>query len=179
MISEERIREIVERLAREIERDHPPGQTLVLVPAMKGAICFCADLMRKLHMPVELELLQPSSYHGQTRGELSLEGRLDPHRMAGEHVLLLDCVLDSGSTLAAMHRHAIARGPASVKTCVLVNKRVERAHEVQPDYVGVEIEDEFIVGYGLDCADRWRHLPYIALVPENERPEENTCNPDE
>jgi hypoxanthine phosphoribosyltransferase len=169
LISEERIREIVGRLASEVTADHPADETLVMVAAMKGAICFCADLMRQLDLPLELELLQPTSYHGRARGDLTLEGRLDVRLVAGEHVLLVDCVLDSGSTLGALHRHVAARGPASVKTCVLVSKQVQRAADVDPDYVGVEIGDEFIVGYGLDYADHWRHLPYIAVLqPERD-----------
>jgi hypoxanthine phosphoribosyltransferase len=163
---------MVQRLAQEIQRDHPPDEPLILVAAMKGAICFCADLMRKLSLPLELELLQPSSYHGTERGELALAGRLDAHRIAGERVLLIDTVLDSGATLGALHRHVRGRGPGGLATCVLVSKRVPRQEPVQVDYVGMEIDDEFIVGYGLDYDNRYRHLPYIAVLPPREQPGE-------
>lgn len=173
-IDAERIETLVSRLAREIEKDHPDDEPLVVVAAMKGALVFCADLIRKLHVPIELELLQPRSYKGAERGQLIVEGRLDGLRIAGRNVLLVDCVLDSGHTLRALRSEIAQHSPATVRTCVLLRKSVEREAPVEPEYVGMNVEDAFIVGYGLDHANRWRHLPYIAVLPLETRTETTT-----
>jgi len=156
----------VRRLAEQIRLDHPAGETLLIVAVLKGALVFLADLIRLLPIPVEIGLLRARSYAGARRSSppqvLDDVADLD---LRGRRVLLLDCVLDSGHTLSALRRMLLAREPASLKTCVLLSKRRRRAEPFVPDYLGLEIPDLFVVGYGLDHRGRWRHLPYIAELP--------------
>lgn len=171
IVDEAEIRALVRELAAAIAGDHPRGETLIVVATMKGALVLAADLVRQLPMPVEIELLHARSYDGTRRQDdvevLNDAGELD---LSGRHVLLLDCVLDSGRTLAALQQAIAARNPASLKTCVLLRKDRRRAVPIEPDYVGRDIPDTFVVGYGLDCADRWRHLPYVAELPQELAP---------
>lgn len=162
VVGEDEIRARVAELAAAISRDHPADEPLVVVAVMKGAIVFLADLVRRLQMPLEIELLRASSYDGDRRREVEIlddAARLD---LRGRHVLLLDTVLDSGHTLSAVRSAVLAAGPARLSTCVLLSKRRPRAMPIEPEYVGMEIPDVFVVGYGLDYGNRWRHLPYVA-----------------
>ena len=142
--------------------DHPDDEPLVVVAVMKGAVVFLADLVRNLRMPLEIELLQARSYDGKSRREVELLDDAAELDLRGRHVLLLDTVLDSGHTLSAVRSALLAGGPARLSTCVLLSKRRPRAVDIVPEYVGMEIPDVFVVGYGLDHDNRWRHLPYVA-----------------
>ena len=170
LIDEAQIAEHVRRLADAIARDAAPDEPLVIVAVMKGALVFLADLVRCLPMPVEIELVEAKSYRGTRRQErvevLSDAGALG---LAGRHVLLLDCVLDSGSTLRALRGELASAAPASLRTCVLLRKERADAVEVEPEYVGLDVPDVFLVGYGLDHANRWRHLPFVAELPPEDR----------
>jgi hypoxanthine phosphoribosyltransferase len=162
ILGEDEIRARVAELAAAISRDHPDDEPLVVVAIMKGAVVFLADLVRHLHMPLEIELLKARSYDGERRREVRIlddAAELDLH---GRHVLLLDTVLDSGHTLSAVRNALLAAGPARLSTCVLLSKRRPRSVSIEPEYVGMEIPDVFVVGYGLDHNNRWRHLPYVA-----------------
>jgi len=162
IVGQEALRARVAALAAAINRDHPEGEQLVVVAIMKGAIVFLADLMRNLSMPLQIELLTARSYHGARRREVQVlddAAELDLH---GRRVLLVDTVLDSGHTLAAVRDILLKKEPASLATCVLLSKRRERDVPIEPEYVGMEIPDVFVVGYGLDHGNRWRHLPYVA-----------------
>ena len=166
LVAEAEIRGLVRRLADDIARGHPAGVPLVVVGAMKGALLFMADLVRCLPMPIEIETLRACSYDGTERGEgVRILDDVDALELTGRHVLLVDTVLDSGHTLAALRDALTARGPASLRICVLLRKRREPAVPVRADYVGREIPDVFVVGYGLDHADGWRHLAYVAELP--------------
>jgi len=166
VVSEAEVREMVARLSAEIARDHPDDEVLYVVAIMKGALMFLADLVRHLTMPIEIELVNARSYQGtQRQSEVEILDDVASLPIAGRHVLLLDCVLDSGETLAALRRQVSARAPASLKTCVLLSKARERTTDLRPEYVGRTIPDVFVVGYGLDCGNRWRHLPYVAQLP--------------
>jgi hypoxanthine phosphoribosyltransferase len=166
LLGEAEIHQRVAELAVRIAEEHPAGEPLVVLGVMKGAVVFLADLIRRLPMPLEIELVAARSYRGRDRRDeielLDDVGQLDLSR---RHVLLVDCVLDSGSTLAAVRRAVAERGPASVKGCVLLRKDVPRVAGAEAEYVGFDVPDLFVVGYGLDHANRWRHLPYVAALP--------------
>jgi hypoxanthine phosphoribosyltransferase len=167
IVSEDDIRARVAELAAAIARDfaapdHPDDEPLVVVAVMKGAVLFLADLVRNLRMPLEIELLKARSYDGTERRQVELLDDAAELNLRGRNVLLLDTVLDSGHTLGAVRSALLARGPARLSTCVLLSKRRAREVDVRPEYVGMEVPDVFVVGYGLDHDNRWRHLPYVA-----------------
>ena len=166
ILSEERIRTLVAGLAQRIALDHPAGQPLVVLGTMKGALVFVADLIRRLPMRVELELVHARSYSGATRGDhVEILNDVSTMGLTGKHVLVVDTVLDSGQTLLALHAAVAPTRPASLKTCVLLRKARAKAPPVNPEYIGCDAEDVFLVGYGLDHGNGWRHLPYIAELP--------------
>lgn len=175
ILSEAEVRSTVRELAAAITQDHPHGEPLVVVAVLKGALVFLADLIRHLLMPLEIELVNARSYQGSRRQPVvEILDDVAELRLSGRHVLLLDCVLDSGHTLAALREAISAQSPASLKTCVLLRKerpgavlagKRDSSVPIEPEYVGVEIPDLFVVGYGLDHGNLWRHLPYIAELP--------------
>lgn len=170
LIPQSRIAERVRELARQITADHSPpalaGESEVtIVPILTGAMIFCADLIRHLPLPMRIGLLAVSSYPGQsirTQGSRILGEQLGDLR--GRHLLLIDDILDSGGTLKLVRSLLQERGPASVKTCVLLRKPTEGARATPVDYVGFDIPDEFVVGYGLDYDDLYRNLPDIVTL---------------
>ncbi|MFW6189483.1 MAG: hypoxanthine phosphoribosyltransferase [Planctomycetota bacterium] len=169
LVGAEELRECVEKLAAEILPDFSDEEPVVAVAVMKGAIVFLADLIRYLPMPLEVELLDARSYRGTHQQRVDIVGNVEELRLTGRKVLVVDCVLDSGRTLAAVQEALKRQEPARLATCVLLSKRRERAVDVAADYVGMEIPDVFVVGYGLDYNNRWRHLPYVAELPEQAR----------
>ena len=124
-----------------------------------------ADLVRRIPLPLKLDCLSAASYHGkaQTSGEIIFKDGALPD-VVGRDVLILDDILDSGHTLAAIREKLEAAKPRSIRVCVLLSKKKRRARRVDADYVGFEIEDEFVVGYGLDFMERYRNLPYIGVL---------------
>lgn len=163
LISAEKIEVRVAELAHRLEHDHPGGD-LVVVSVLSGSVIFLADLVRKMNLPMRIDTVSVSSYAGRAvaPGELKVLKTFseDVH---GKHVLLIDDILDTGGTLSAVIGEIQVMEPASLKTCVLLRKKKERNIDVKPDYVGFEIEDLFVVGYGLDCDGMYRNLPYIAV----------------
>jgi hypoxanthine phosphoribosyltransferase len=166
LVSEAELQSAVNRVAAAISRDHGAGRPLVVVAVLKGALVFLADLIRCLPMPLEIELVKVRSYSGtRPRPEAQVLDSVAELDLKGKDVLLVDCVLDSGRTLSVLHEAIQRQHPASLKACVLLKKRRARELPVEPQYVGLEIPDTFVVGYGLDHANRWRHLPYVAELP--------------
>ena len=165
LITTEQIQQRLTELAQEISpefRDRP----LTIVGVLTGSLMFIADLVRRLEMPLRIGLIQASSYRGKTTtaGEL----HIDPDILAdvrGRHVLLLDDILDTGQTLKHLVQHLHDQGALSVKVGVLLRKQGRQVHQVRVDFVGFEIPDEFVVGYGLDFNDEYRQLPHIAVLP--------------
>lgn len=141
------------------------GKAVTVVALMDGALFFVADLLRQLEVPVRLHTLNASSYQGgtATTGEVKVvwPPNLD---LKGQDVLLLDDILDTGLTLSTIRERIIAQQPASLRTCVLLSKRRERLREVPLTDAGFEIEDEFVVGYGMDYQGRFRNLPCIGIL---------------
>jgi hypoxanthine phosphoribosyltransferase len=171
LIPQERIAQRVRELAVQITADHADhggGQgEITLVPILAGAMIFCADLMRHLGLRMRIGLLTVSSYPGasiRTQGSQLLGQQLGDLR--GRHVVLVDDILDTGGTVRLVQPLLATLGPASVKTCVLLRKDRPEAKLTPVDYVGFEIPDEFVVGYGLDYDNYYRNLPDIVTLKQ-------------
>lgn len=138
---------------------------IVLVPVLTGSMIFVADLIRHLPHKIRIEVVTASSYPGRSTASqgASLVGAL-PEDLTGRHVLIIDDILDSGSTIRLIREELARRGPQSLRTCVLLRKKTDRAMAVPCEYVGFEIADEFVVGYGLDYDNYYRNLPDIAVL---------------
>ena len=165
LLPAERIQARLDELARSIAADYA-GRPLTIIGVLTGCLMFLADLVRRLDLPLRIALIQASSYRGATTvaGELVIEPSLLPD-IRGRHVLLLDDILDTGQTLSRLVAHLKELGPASVSTAVLVRKVGRQTVPFEPDYCGFEIPDAFVVGYGLDYNDDYRHLPYVGVLP--------------
>jgi hypoxanthine phosphoribosyltransferase len=164
LISSAAIQTAVADLGRRITLDYAE-RPLTVLGVLTGSIVLVTDLMRRIERPLQLGLLQASSYRGKatTPGELRINADFLPD-LRGRDVLLVDDILDTGRTLDAIVRHVQSLGPSRVRTAVLLWKRVRTQVELQPDYVCFEIPDEFVVGYGLDFNDEYRQLPYIGVL---------------
>jgi hypoxanthine phosphoribosyltransferase len=164
LVSETAIRRRVASLGEQLNRDYR-GKDLTVVAIVNGALIFTADLLRRLRSPLRLDCLRASSYHEGTKStgwpEVIDSLKLD---IAGHHVLLVDDILDTGRTLAAVKRLIISKKAISVRTCVLLDKKARRLVPFEAEYVGFEIPNEFVVGYGLDFAERYRNLPCIGVL---------------
>lgn len=164
LIPEEKIAERVKELAKQISRDYQ-GKTVHLVCVLKGAYTFLADLARAMEIPVTLDFLAVSSYGKgtSTTGQVQVTKDLDTS-LEGMDVLIVEDIADTGLTLRYLYNMLKARNPSSLKVVALLSKPSRRTVEVPVDYVGFEIPDRFVVGYGLDVDQRYRNLPYIAAV---------------
>jgi hypoxanthine phosphoribosyltransferase len=165
LLTEADIAARVRGLAAEIERDHPPGADLHLVCVLKGGFVFLADLVRAMTRRVSLDFIAVSSYGKQSSssGEVRLVKDLDT-TLAGRNVVIVEDIVDTGLTLTYLQDVLRARAPRSLRTVCLLSKPSRRQVPVRVDYIGFEIADRFVVGYGLDFDERYRELPYIAVV---------------
>jgi hypoxanthine phosphoribosyltransferase len=171
LLTAEQIREGVDRLAAQIG-DREVGRPLTVIAVMTGSVIFLADLIRQLDMPLRVGILQARSYSGTQRGGLAINADMLPE-VAGRDVLVIDDIFDTGHTLQQVLSLLEELGPRSVRTAVLVLKRGKQQVALRPDYVGFEIPDVFVVGYGLDYNDAYRNLPYLAaLEPGDIAPQE-------
>ena len=154
----------LDQLAAEISKEYR-GRELTVIAVLSGGLMFMADLLRRIQLPLKLDFLSVVSYHGksETSGEIIFKQVALPD-VKDRYILILDDILDSGQTLAAIREKLEGLGPRSIRICVLLNKRKRRARHVDADYVGFEIEDEFVVGYGLDFMERYRNLPFIGVL---------------
>jgi hypoxanthine phosphoribosyltransferase len=154
----------LDQLAAQISQAYRDRE-LTVVAVLNGSLMFMADLLRRIPLPLKLDCLSVASYHGkaETSGEVVFKQIALPDVM-DRHVLILDDILDSGHTLAAIREKLESAKPKSIGVCVLLSKKKDRARPVDADYVGFEIEDEFVVGYGLDFMERYRNLPYIGVL---------------
>ena len=166
LIDEKIIQRRLDHMAEDIERDFPEG-TLVVIILLKGALVFAADLLRRVPRQLEIECLNVASYHGglESSGKVDFLDRYFPE-VNGRDVLLLDDILDTGRTIAAVAARLREEGAGAVRTAVLLAKDKTRAADVEADYVGFEIGDEFVVGYGLDYQGRYRNLPYVGVLKQ-------------
>ena len=165
LIDEEQLQGRVSQLAQEIRDDYESLDDLLLICVLKGAFIFLADLSRQLNRPHQLDFMGISSYGAGTESSGAVRIVLDLKQdIADRHVLIVEDIIDSGRTLAYMRRNLLARSPASLRICSLLDKPDRREVDVPVDYLGFEIPDEFIVGYGLDFAEIYRNLPFIAVL---------------
>ncbi len=164
LLDEERVQAGVAELATRISEDYR-GLDLLLVGVLKGAVVFMADLSRALTIPHEVDFIATSSYGPatQTSGVVRLLKDLD-HEIEGRHVVLVEDIVDTGLTLSYLLANLESRGARSVKLAALLNKFERRLRDVKIDYLGFDIPDAFVVGYGLDFAERYRNLPYVAVL---------------
>ena len=166
--TEEQIRAKVSELARRITRDYEEDsedRPLLLVGILKGAFIFLADLARQIEVPLEFDFMALSSYGSATKTSGVVRIRKDlATDITGRHVLLVEDIIDTGLTLNYLMVNLRARGPASLEICAFLNKRVANKVDLPIKYEGFSIPDVFVVGYGLDCAENYRNLPYIASI---------------
>jgi hypoxanthine phosphoribosyltransferase len=163
LITQEQLQQRVLALAQEISKDHPNGVHMVCV--LKGAFIFLADLVRAMTCEVTLDFMAVSSYGLSTRtsGQVRVLKDLDT-ALEGRSVVIVEDIVDTGLTLAYLQAVLRARGPRTLKTACLLSKPSRRQTEVAVDYAGFTIDDLFVVGYGLDSGERYRNLPYLAVV---------------
>ena len=167
MLDALRIQERIAQLAAEIEQDYPPDEEIHLVGVLKGGFVFMADLVRQMSARVTLDFIAVSSYQRSTRssGEVRLIKDVDAS-LQERHVIIVEDIVDTGLTLTYLQDILRARGPKSLRTACLLSKPSRRLTEVKVEYIGFTIEDKFVVGYGLDFAEKYRNLPYIAVLDE-------------
>jgi hypoxanthine phosphoribosyltransferase len=164
LFDEPAIHRRLDDMAAQISNDYRDRE-LTVIAVLHGSLMFVADLLRRIPLPLKLDCLSVASYHGkaQSSREVVFKQIMLPD-VAGRDILVLDDILDSGFTLAAVRETLETARPHSIRICVLLSKKKQRAREVDADYVGFEIEDEFVVGYGLDFRERYRNLPYIGVL---------------
>ena len=171
LIDEEALQRRIAELGEEISADYE-GRNLLMIGVLMGAVFFMADLMRRVAVPCEIDFMAISSYGGQTdsSGVVRILKDLDMN-IKGRHVLVVEDIIDSGLTLSYLIRNLEAREPATLEVCALMTKPERREIDVDVRYVGFEIPNRFVIGYGLDFAERYRDLPYVGvlhgdLIPE-------------
>ena len=171
MISEEEVERKIEELGKKISEDYA-GKQVHLVCILKGSVFFTCELAKRITVPVSLDFMSVSSYGDgtQSSGIVKIAKDLD-ESLEGKHVLLIEDIIDSGRTLYYLMDVLAKRNPASLKLCTLLDKPDRRVIDVKVDYIGFEIPDEFVVGYGLDYAQKYRNLPYIGVVESLEEEE--------
>ena len=164
LISAERIRERVAELAAQITREYA-GRSLVLLSVLKGSFIFSADLAREIALPVRLEFLGVRSYGDDTKSSGVVQITQDLTRpVDGDDILIVEDIVDTGLTLSYLREQLRSRNPASIKVAALLHKPARIQREVEINYLGFTIDDVFVVGYGLDYAERYRNLPFIGVL---------------
>ena len=165
LLTAEQITECVAELAGKINKDYA-GKNILLVGTLKGAYIFMADLSRRLTLPTYIDFVKVSSYGDSTSPETQVKFDQVPSiALQGKHVLLVEDIVDTGHTLVFLREFILAQNPASLRVCALLDKPSRRQAELPPiEYIGFSIPDEFVIGYGLDYAQRYRNLPYIGIL---------------
>lgn len=166
LFSEEQLAEKVKELGKQISEDYK-GEEVLVIGILKGANVFMSDLIRKIHIPIELDFMAVSSYGASTQssGVVKIMKDLD-YSIEGKNVLIIEDIIDTGLTLHYLQENLLSRGPKSFKICTLLDKPERRKAAINVDYKGFDIPDEFIVGYGIDYAEKYRNLPYVASLKE-------------
>ncbi len=168
LFTADEIAERLDTLAREIERDAEDDAELCVVGVLRGAFVFVSDLIRSLDLPVTVQFIRASSYGDAKTSSGDVNIRYDLEQsIENKHVLLVDDIADTGLTLETIYHHLDAKLPVSLRTCCLLRKP-EKMETDLLDYVGFDVPDRFVVGYGLDHAEKYRHLPFLAALPERE-----------
>ncbi|MGV3534014.1 MAG: hypoxanthine phosphoribosyltransferase [Chthoniobacteraceae bacterium] len=165
LLHEQTILARLDVLAAQIRQDYE-GKDLTVIAVLNGSLIFAADLLRRIPLPLKLDCLSVASYHGGTEstGVVTFD-QISLPDVTGRHVLIVDDILDTGRTLQAIRDKLLTETqPLSVRICVLLQKQVARGEALQADYVGFEIANEFVIGYGLDYQERYRNLPFIGVL---------------
>ncbi len=164
MFSEEEVAKRIEEMGKQISEDYA-GKQVHLICVLKGGVFFMCELAKRISVPVSLDFMSVSSYGDGTSssGVVKIAKDLD-ESLEGKHVIVVEDIIDSGRTLSYLLEILAKRHPASMKLCTLLDKPDRRVRKVDVDYTGFEIPDEFVVGYGLDYAQKYRNLPYIGIV---------------
>jgi hypoxanthine phosphoribosyltransferase len=165
LITEAQIQRRVNELGAQITKDYK-GRKPLLVGVLRGVACFMADLMRHVSLPLAVDFMAISSYEGDKSGAVRILKDLDEN-VEGRDVLVVEDIVDTGMTLTTLLHYLQARRPASVRVCTLLDKRARRLVDLPLDYVGFEVPDEFVVGYGLDYRQVYRNLPFIAILQKD------------
>jgi len=164
LFDEPAIHRRLDEIAAQISKDYRDRE-LTVIAVLNGSLIFIADLLRRIPLPLKLDCLSVASYHGKAKtSQEVIFKQIGLPDVADRNILLLDDILDSGHTLAAIREKLKTANPRSIRICVLLSKKKERSRQVDADYVGFEIEDEFVVGYGLDFMEQYRNLPYIGVL---------------
>ncbi|MES2529209.1 MAG: hypoxanthine phosphoribosyltransferase [Bdellovibrionota bacterium] len=164
LISEEEITQRIEALGKAITQNFE-GQDLVVICVLKGAFMFCSDLIKRINLPLKLEFISLSSYGDNTHSSGSVRLEMDiTANIEGKNVLIVEDIVDSGLTIKTLLEIMAVRKPKEVRLASLLFKPSKLKHPVKIDYLGFEIEDKFVIGYGLDYAGRYRELPYIGVL---------------
>ena len=165
LIDQERLQARISELANQVSRDYAGVDNLLLVCVLKGAIMFLSDLSRQLMVPHAIDFMAVSSYGASTESSGIVRILMDLETsILDRHVLIVEDIIDSGRTLDYITRNLTTRGPASLRICSLLDKKARREIPIPVDYVGFEIPDEFVIGYGLDFAELYRNLPFIGVL---------------
>lgn len=166
MISKEDLQKRIAELGRQISQDYK-GESILAICVLKGAVLFMSDLIREIDVETKIDFMAVSSYGASTAssGIVRILKDLDSN-IDGENLLIVEDIIDSGLTLKYLKDYLLARNPKSLKICTLLDKPERRAADVKADYIGFEIENKFIVGYGLDYDQKYRNLPYISYLEE-------------
>ena len=163
LYSEEELQARITKVAAQIDNDYE-GKDVVVVSILKGAVFFTVDLVKKMKTPIELEVMQASSYEGtNSTGNIKVRKDLD-HNIAGRDVIIVEDIIDTGHTLKAIKEYLASKNPKSLKICVLADKKERREVEVDIDYKCFEIPNKFVIGYGFDYDEVGRNLPYIGYI---------------
>ncbi|MDI6783378.1 MAG: hypoxanthine phosphoribosyltransferase [bacterium] len=164
LLSQDQIATRVKGLGAQISQDYA-GKNPLLISVLKGSIIFLSDLLRQITIPCSFDLMTVSSYGKKTKSSSSVKLVMDLKQdVANQHVIIIEDVFDSGRTIYYILEHIKLRNPASVKTCVLLNKLCPHEMNIQLDYIGFDIPNEFVVGYGLDYGELYRNLPYVCVL---------------
>ena len=167
LVSEEEIANICDRIAAQINNDYKDsGKTLVLICILKGSLMFASELMKRITLPIEIDFMKVSSYGSGTSSAGVINIHLDIKRndVSDVDFIVVEDIIDSGRTLSHLIKYFIEKGASSVRTVTLLDKPSRRTVEFKPDYCGMEVPDEFVVGFGLDYDEKYRNLPYVGIL---------------
>lgn len=164
LLTREQLQEKVKELGKKISEDYK-DKNLMIICVLKGGVVFTTDLIREITIPLELDFMAISSYGASTStsGVVRILKDLETN-IEGKDILIVEDIIDSGLTLKYLKEMLISRGPNSVKICTILNKPQRRQENVKVDYIGFDIPDEFVVGYGLDYAEKYRNLPFVGVL---------------
>lgn len=163
LYSEEELQKRIAEMAEEIDRDYA-GKTVTVISVLKGAVFFTVDLVKKMKTPIELEVMQVSSYEGtESTQKINVKKDLD-HSIEGKDVLIVEDIIDTGHTLKHLKEYLLSKNPNSLKLAVLADKKERREVDVDIDYTGFEIPNKFVIGYGFDYNEIGRNLPYVGYI---------------